>query len=360
MKPLRTVTDTRSTQSGTSISSSASTPNSLSRVFFASLAFASLLSLTPLHARADASSVPCAQIDPYQTDQDTMPLCPDVVKQNSASAVFRCAIQQTKVWHPPTDKERQHLFGILSAFKTSVNEGPSYGTTQDIKENADALGLQVCRVKNDRTYQGKAERDSYLLVYTKPDVRTYSGPFLMLRETNPSKVIVLSPHDGSDGTNTSTKKALEDSHALAVISNGHNKGITHQSDFVDHMNTLGAIATRHMNMLFPKSVFLHIHGMSKGDHVLYRSRSALLGNAFKKGIVNYTNIRNDAFGNFNAGYVTDSIIKSPFSLKTEIPTRIHLGNPSALGGLVRTIEENAWAWPSASDALEVNIDDSSI
>ena len=119
-------------------------------------------------------------------------------------------------------------------------------------ENADKLKLQVCRVKNDRVLDGVAELDSYLLLYTKPGVKSYSGPFLLLRETNPSKVIVISPHDGSDGTHSSTKKALEDSHALAVVSNGHKKGITAISDFVDHGNTLGAIAVRQLNYLFKK------------------------------------------------------------------------------------------------------------
>lgn len=299
---------------------------------------------------AQTGDVPCAQIDPGYTDFDGMPLCPDIVKANSASAVFRCAMQQTQVWHAPTTRERENLMGVLSAFKTSVDTGISRGTTEQILDQAEQLNLQACRVKNDRIYQGRAENDSYLLLYTKPGVKTYSGPFLMLRETDPSKVVVIAPHDGSDGTNTSTKKALEDSHALAVVSNGYRHGISHQSDFVDHMDTLGAIAIRQLNSLFPQSVYLHIHGMAAGDHVLYRSRSAVLGRAFEKGITQYTNIRADAFDSFNAGYVTDAIIKSPFSLKTEIPTRIHLGNPGAMGGLVRTIEDNAWAWPSASDA----------
>lgn len=311
---------------------------------------ATVIGLTTTVSSAQAGdSVPCPQIDPSRTDADDMPLCPDAVRENSAATVFRCGMAQTKVWHPPTEGEKRHLFSVLSAFKTSVDAGPGWQTTLQIKDNADQLGLQVCRVNNTRNYQGRTEHDSYLLLYTRPDVRTYSGPFLMLRETNPSKVIVISPHDGSDGTNTSTKKALEDSHALAVISNGHNKGITHQSDFVDHMNTLGAIATRQLNTLFPKSVFLHIHGMRSGDHVLYRSRSALLGNAFERGVTQFTNIDKNSFGTFNAGYVTDAIIKSPFSLKTEIPTRIHLGNPGAMSGIVRTIEENAWAWPSTDD-----------
>lgn len=306
----------------------------------------SALSLVSTPASAE---VPCAQIDPTNLDVDGMPLCPDVVKENSAAAVFRCAMNQTRTWHPPTDKERQHLYATLNAFKTSINQGPTWNTTQQILQNADALNLQSCRVKNTRTFQGKAEDDSYLLLYTKPGVRTYSGPFLMLRETHPSNVIVIGPHDGSDGTNTSTKKALEDSHALAVVSNGYPHGIMHDSDFVDHMNTLGAVAVLQLNTLFPRGVYLHIHGMRAGDHVLYRSRSAVLGRAFEKGITQFTNIPDNGFGSFNAGYVTDSIINSPYSLKTEIPTRIHLNNPAAMGGLVRTIEQNAWAWPSSEE-----------
>lgn len=297
---------------------------------------------------ASAFANTCAQIDNSYTDFDGMPFCPEVVKENSAAAVFNCAREQTKVWHPPTLKEKQNLAGIISAFKTSVDAGISRATTDQILENADNLNLQACRVKNDRIYEGRAENDSYLLLYTKPGVRTYSGPFLMLRETNPSKVVIISPHDGSDGTHADTKIALENSHALAVISNGHNKGITHKSDFVDHMETLGAVATRQINMHFPKSVFLHIHGMAASGHVLYRSRSSVLGNAFEKGVVEYTNIAKSAFGSFNAGYVTDSIIKSPFSLKTEIPARIHTGNPNAMAGIVRTIEKNVWAWPAAA------------
>ena len=293
----------------------------------------------------------CAQIDKGNTDFDGMPFCPDVVKDNSAAAVFNCARGQTTVWHAGTPKEKENLAGIISAFKRSVDEGISYVTTSQILDNADKLNLQACRVKNDRVYLGKAEKDSYLLLYTKPGVKTYSGPFLMLREINPSKVIVISPHDGTDGTHADTKIALENSHALAVVANGHPKGMTNQSDFVDHSDSMGAAAVRQLNMRFPKSVYLHIHGMKASDHVLYRSRSKVLGRAFEKGIVNFTNIAKGAFNNFNAGYVTDSIIKSPFSLKTEIPARIHTGNENALAGVVRTIEENAWAWPSPVDAF---------
>jgi len=319
--------------------------NAMNKPVRSLMLISSLLGICAFGA-SNIASAACIPL-PGTLDSDGMPFCPDEVKNNSAAAVFTCAREQTTVWHAPTAREKTNLAGIISAFKISVDEGISVSTTADILANADALNLQACRVKNDRTYLGQTEHDSYLLLYTKPGVKTYSGPFLLLREVNPSKLIFISPHDGSDGTHASTKLALQNSHALAVVSNGHLKSMY---DFVDHSDSMGAAAVRQLNLRFPKSVWLHIHGMASSGHVLYRSRDTLgrtFANAFEKGIVDCTGIPKGAFGSFNASYVTDAIIESPYSLKTEIPSGIHTNNPSSMGCLARSIENNAWAWPAA-------------
>jgi hypothetical protein len=301
-----------------------------------------------VHAQNDSDAAGCPQIDLTKTDTDGMPFCPGDIRTSSAWEVYRCAIPQTKVnlWHTPTMSEKHSMSGLLSSWLHALHNGISENTTSSIRTHADKLGLQVCRVSGIRKINGKQEQDSFLLAYTKPGVHDYSGPFLMLREIGASNVAIIGPHDGVDGTHHDTKFAVSDSHALILISNGYKKGITNVSDFVHNENTLGTVAVRQLASQFPHLVWLHVHGMKIPDHVLYRSRNNALAAAFEKGIVEYTNIPSGNFHtNFNAHFSVDQYMGSMY-LKTEIPARIHEGNLHALAGVIRTIENNTWAWPA--------------
>lgn len=281
----------------------------------------------------------CPQIDFTVKDTDGVAFCPSAVEEFSAYSVFRCAFGQAQenLWHPGTDKERKSQGDMLTAF--------SEHATPRLLSSADELGLQVCRVKKPD--------DSYLLVYTKPGVKDYNGNFFMLREIGASKVIIMTPHDGSDGTQVDTKQAFASSRALIEYSNGHPKGFANgHADFLDYANTMGAIATQQIDNLFPRSVWLMIHGSAAPDKILYRSRSKPLANAFVKGCKLATNVKKyDAA--FNAGYVVDKLIDSNYYLKTEIPARIHVDNHGALAKIVKTIEENKWAWNDGTSQVSL-------
>lgn len=284
---------------------------------------------------------------------DGIAIAPKEVTEYSAWVLFGPAIKQAKFWHEPTNFEKDSMFNLLSAFHRRVLEKKpilefSKEISKDIIDNASKLKLDVCRcVKN--------ETDSILIFYTKKGVKDYSGPFLILRETNPSNVIILSPHDGSDGTNVVTKLAIQNSKALAMISNGHPKGISNKSDFVDHGDAMGSIVLRQIQNIFKalgefKAVILMIHGKAGNNSISYRSRSKPLANAFEKGSKRHTNIKH--FDSFNADYATDKIVATPYYLKCEIPVRIHRNNKNAVTGMVTTIEEYPWAWDSTLEPLD--------
>lgn len=288
----------------------------------------------------------CAQIDPKNTDVDGMPFCPDVVAQNSAWAVYDCAIQQAKSFHPPTVAEKSAMHNLLLEHQKSTIAGPTTATTTALLSFADQLNLQACRVS--KTLDGA--KDSFLVVYVKPNINDYSGPFLMLRETKHSKVALIGPHDDSDGTYADTKVGLANSHALVLVSNGHKRGNvgTPNGDFVHETNNLGTFTVGFIGDMYPGYVWLHIHGMAEPKKALYRSRTDQLSKAFETSIVAHTNIAADAFGNLNADFTVDSQVNTNFYLKTEIPARIHENNQGIIASLVRDIEKNPWAQLSAS------------
>lgn len=279
-----------------------------------------------------AADPDCPQLDPAKKDVDGVMFCPDAVAKNSAYIVFRCAFAQHRSFHEATDKEKNAQHALFEAFIAKNSKG--------VLDSADYLGLQVCRVKQDA--------DSYLLAYTKPKVTDYSGPFLMLRESKHSKVIIMSPHDGTDGTHSDTKLAFQHSQALAMISNGYKK--TPEIDFLRNVKSLGAVALRQMDDAFPKSVWLMIHGMAQSGKVLYRSRSKALGAAYEDGVKLAMDI--SKFDALNAGYPIDAFISSGLYLKTEIPVKIHDNRPEALARVVKTIEERGFAWGDNVSMLE--------
>lgn len=301
-----------------------------------------------------AKPMQCPAIDKSKVDVDGMPFCPADVQTNSAWAVFGCAINQANSFHPPQAAEKKSMQDLLSAFAKNRAEGVKKATTAQLLKAADELNLQACRVTHDR----EGAKDSYLLVYTKPNVKDYSGAFMMLRETKSSKIVIIGPHDDSDGTFKVTKVAIAKTSTLALFSNGHKRGNIKNAesgratDFVHTENNLGTLQVEMFGKLFPKQVWLHIHGMKDPDTDLYRSRSQVLASAWEKAVSASTNIK-DHNPRFNAYFTVDNEVNSNFYLKAELPARIYGNGDMAVTRIVKEMEKNAFAW----DAVEQSADD---
>jgi hypothetical protein len=210
------------------------------------------------------------------------------------------------------------------------------------------LHLNMCRVKQLREdYQ-----DSYLVFYTKAGIRDYSGPFMMLREKNFSKLLVIGPHDDSDGTAYDTKLATANTKSMGTISNGHRRGNVrkgrppgYRNDDMVHSDNkttnLGTWAVAELGRIKPGSVVLHVHGMAKSTTVMDRSRSKNMYAAFEKAVMKHTYITE--FERLNASFSIDPVVNTNYYLKTEIPVRIHNNYKYALTNIVKDIEQYDWA-----------------
>jgi hypothetical protein len=285
-------------------------------------------------------------------DTDGMPLAPDTVLTSPQGAyiVFGPALNQANSWHPPTQQEKDLTSQLLTNWQISTVNGPSVTTTQKIMQAADGLGLHVCRAKTFKTVNGVQVPDSYLLVYTKPGVKNYSGAFFMLRETKHSKVFIIGPHDDSDETFADTKIGMAQSYALACISNGHKRGQVglganyRESDFVHSTDNLGTFALQQICKMFPSSVCLHIHGMSDPTKCLYRCRSDPMEKVFKKTIADNTKLGPTDFAPLNAYFTVDQMVNTNYYVKTEIPVVIHKNNPAIVKDIALAMEQNTWSW----------------
>lgn len=286
------------------------------------------------------------------TDTDGMPLASDLVLTSPQGAyiVFGPALNQAKSWHVPTEEEKQFTKQLLTNWKISTINGPSKETTQKIMQAADNLGLQVRRVKSTKIVNGTKIPDTFLIVYTKPGIKNYSGAFFMLRETKHSNVFIIGPHDDKDGTFADTKIGMSDSYALACISNGHKRKMAGDqfvaSDFVHSTDNLGTYALELICTLFPGLVCLHIHGMANDQKCLVRCRNPAMEKIFKKVIADNTKLNQDDFDSFNAYFTIDSLVNTNYYLKTEIPAVIHKKNKTIIAKIVKGMEENKWCWAS--------------
>lgn len=303
---------------------------------------------------AIAANVPCAQIDLTKKDPDGIPLCPDVVKTSSAFAVFRCPLVSQNAYHKPSDSSRAEVVALLQSWKDIRDKGKSPERAAAFLGHADKLSAQACRVNNSAD-------DSYLLVYAKPGVKDYSGVYMMLRETKASRIVVLGPHDDTDGTYASTKLALQHSHALALLSNGHQRGkIPHCSttcggpddtlgrgDFSHDSvaDNLGTFTAKALGDLYPKKIWFMVHGMSNDNAILYRVRNQnkVLSNAWEKAMANATGL--DKFNpKFNADFSTEPGMNTNWYIKTEIPAKFHREKPEHLAKAFTELETYPWAW----------------
>lgn len=294
------------------------------------------------------NKTPCPKIDKTKVDIDGIPFCPIEVIKYNAYQVFRCAFAQAKreLWKSPTPDQIKNIETVIQCFYNSYTNGITKENSSLLMSSADAIGLQCCRAKNETG-------DSYILLYTKPGIRNYNGPFMMLREKNASNVVIVSPHDGSDRTIIDTKVAFKNSKALAVISNGHKKW-SREADFSKTRNNLGNYALRKLADLFKRTVILNIHSMVHSDYIMIRSRFPPLAKVFEDSFKKYTSIQ--TIKPFNAWYDIDTI-NTPYQLKTEIPAVVHGTKPEVIGKIICDIEKNKWAW--ASDIATLAITDDS-
>lgn len=275
----------------------------------------------------------CPQLDPGKKDSDEVMLCPIEVKSSmSAWAVFRCAADQATSFHRPTPEEMEAMDALLNAW--------SEGDSAVLLESADSLGLQVCRTP-----------DSILLLYAKPGVKDYSGPFMMLREKDYSKVLLISGHDDSDATFSDTKAALQSSKAMAVISNGHrrsnvrrgsNPGTNDDFLFSDGPEeNLGTYAIRKICDLKKSSVVLVVDGSSEKDAILTTSDQRDLAKAFKNAVYKYSTIRK--FGVRNQKLAIDSLVNTDYYMKLALPFTMHYDQPTVIANIVKDLETYDWA-----------------
>ncbi len=280
----------------------------------------------------------CAKIDQAVKDPEGLPMCPDVVKQTSAFAIFGCAMKQARAWHPPTQGEIAQTRAMIKAFKD--HDYPL------MLKAADNVGLQTCRV-----IEGE---DKYILFFTKNGVKDYNGTFFILRDAQKvSNITVIAPHVLTDNYHNNAPLGVQRTFARILIQNGHPKGIAAKlnlglegraSDFSHTKNTLGYWAVKAVNEAFPKQIVLHIHGMANPDSVLRRPLDSQVIKAYDKAISENTNIKK--FNAFNAYYEIDPPAStSPgLYLKTEIPVRVYLNQPLIVAKIVQEFEKLPIAW----------------
>lgn len=291
-----------------------------------------------------AAEAPCPQLNPENKDADGVMFCPLEVKANTVWAVYRCAIEQANSFRAPTPLEKKNMSLML--------EGWQYAKTDQLLKAAEALNLQVCRVS--QYYQ--AQKDTYLVIYVKPGVRDYTGPFFMLRETRHSKVLIIGPHDDTDGTWNDTKLATSLTLSMGTISNGHQRSkVRKEGDpkgYADFVHTpggsnadLGTYAVEKICNLNAASVVFHVHGMRDQTKVMYRARNnKVLEQAYEATVKANTSITE--FVPLNADFTIDPLVNTSWYIKTEIPSGIHRNDQSALARMVTDFEKNSWAWPA--------------
>lgn len=302
---------------------------------------------------AFSADAPCGKIDPSVVDPvDGMPLCPQEVTKFSAFSVFRCGLSQANSFHAPTTEEKDETRALLTTWKDIREKGKNPELGLKIRSHADKLDLQICRAI-------PTADNTYLLAYTKPGVKNYSGAFFILRETKASRFIVIGPHDGSDGTHTSTKLAIQNSQALALISNGHYKKNIPPNSVPDERGGKGdfAHASEKINLatfavkvigneLYEKAIWLHVHGMKNASTVLYRIRNPEKNRKFEKAWVKATAKATgiDKFNDsFSAGFHTDEFMSNQF-IKVEYPAQVHTNRKEHLGKAISEMETYPWAW----------------
>jgi hypothetical protein len=281
-------------------------------------------------------------------DTDGMPLASESVRL-SPDSVLKPAMERATSWHPPTKDECLAMQHILVNYYTSLINGPSTETSAGIILGAKFLGLVVSRVKTFKVVGVQKVPESYLIFYTNASTKNYSGAFMMLRETQHSKVIIISPHDDSDNTRVVTKTAFTESYALAMFSNGHKRGSVklpaRATDFCHNTidNNLATYTIALFCKLFKDHVCLHFHGFVENRKCMVNARHKGLGDTFKASAAKYTRLSPTDFVALPVYFTIDKLVNTSFYLKTEMPVAIYANNKVILRNVVLDMEKNAWA-----------------
>lgn len=266
-----------------------------------------------------------------------------IIPNKNLWKLFQSANRQAKSWEPASNNQKllfSDLFNKCMELRFSIMSGTgNYQETieEKIIEICDKLQLKVYKIVNDS--------DEFLMMYTKYGVSNYNGPFIMFRLTECHKIMIISPHNESDGTSIDTVIGFIESRAMWYICNGHKRANQQperdETDFIRNKKSLGYFVIKDICEKLKGLVILHIHGSKKPGVCLTRSRSKELENTFRKSITDNTNIR--VFKGFNAGYEIDKIVNTNYYLKTEIPSKTHINNKKIIRDIVLDIQKNAWA-----------------
>lgn len=288
----------------------------------------------------------CPQIDKTKLFPDGIPHCPDITRTN-AWGVTSCSFNAATKWRTFNKTEETQMTNLVQALKDE--------SAVDILRITDNLRMQVCRSKDGD--------DSFLLAYSKPNIKDFSGPFIMYREGGKTSGIVIeSPHERTDNTHMSVKHAFVKSNALALISNGHHKGITKRanandrsSDWAHARKDLGWVTLVAFKSKFPESIHLHLHGMKiyglmatdscgwkECKHTL---RTAFI-DAFKKAAgperLKTLDIKEWRFNGWDPGLLFTSQNGKRVDLQrwvgAEIGVRLHNGNAPVVVNTIRNLE----------------------
>lgn len=336
---------------------------------------------------AKTASVPCPKL-PQKFDADGIQVCPEI---DTPWAVMRCAISQARTFHKPSMPEKKNMNQMVIALKE--------GRTAEAKTFAANNGLVMCRTtKYDKQ---KNIIDKYLLIYTRPGVSTYSGPFLMYREINAVPLILQTPHDLVDNTHSAVKEAFTQTRSLALMSNGQKKDIAEDKSMCagrkisDSAHSLQNLHwTLHVSLTnnFPEAKVFQIHGM-KGpgcicvnslsktdkDKFMYAVTSSISRYFSDRDTVFKGRLRSCATGtllnhqsqcNFNKAWIQGRHLTGSTS-NTECKTGskdldrfvgcefdVNLMKPSVFVGIFRDLEKNYFSEKSVSYSSRIVSDDS--
>lgn len=268
----------------------------------------------------------------------------NVIDEKKPWKTFQKAINQANSWTPASSDQKvlfSRLIDLCLDFRFNLNIN-SFINDGEIRLNyIEQSIINISGQLNLRVKRVKSASDDFLIFYTKEGITDYNGPLFMFRLSECYKIMIISPHNESDGTSIDTVIGFTETKAMWYICNGH-KRATNQperdtTDFIRNNQSLGFHVVKDICEKLRGLIVLHIHGSKKAGVCLLKSRSKQLESVFKAAIRESTNI--EIFKAFNAGYALDAIVNTNLYLKTEIPSKTHLANKKIIREIVLDIQK---------------------
>jgi hypothetical protein len=283
-------------------------------------------------------------------------MCPDEVRSISVWNVLRCSYNQSKTLKDVRAEDKSNLKRLFNAIQAHVNrsreianfaDNPYANNSETIINKSDVLGLQVCRSTDS------SKNDSFLLFYTKPGVVDNTGAFFGVRESKSSRIVILLPHDDSDGYGATGKQGFSESKAFGFMSNSNSRkpfggranDWSHETSnwgfsFFQEFNRLS------VNEIGNKPFFINMHGMADTSRFLSYAgpRRPLSLEAFNTAVSEvYPGLERKTFA---VHYAVRSAIpcSSDRYIQTEIPAARHRHGKSVLN-IVRKLEMDSSGSP---------------